>query len=112
MMHTRKPGEGSGTTGAHVSPGSAHRPLGFPTQTSASVLHVAGSGGGPGGVGGGGAPLGMQPLSSSFRGSMKIDCTQGTPLQSFPAGIAFAEVQAPVHPAGASNVVTLPEQLG
>ena len=109
MTHTRKPGDGSGTTGAHVSPGSTHRPLGFPTQTSAAVLHVSGVGGA---VGGGGAPLGMQPLSFIARGAMKSDFTQGAPLQSFPAGIAFAEVQAPVHPTGASNVEELPEQRG
>lgn len=107
-MHTRNPGEGSGTTGAHVSPGSAHRPLGFPTQTSAAVLQVAGSGV----LEGAGATLGEHPLSFMARGAMESDCTQGTPLQSFPAGIAFAAVQAPVHPAGASNVVELPEQSG
>ena len=71
--------------------------------------HVAGSGGGSGG---GAAPLGMQPLSSIVEGTMESDCTQGTPLQSFKAGIAFAEVQAPVQPAGASNVVVLPEHRG
>ena len=43
MTHTRNPGEGSGTTGAQVSPGLAHAPLGFPTQTSAAMPHVAGS---------------------------------------------------------------------
>jgi len=109
MMHTRKPGEGSGTTGAHVSPGSAHRPLGFPTHTSAAVLQVAGSGGV---LEGEGATLGEHSLSFMARGAMESDCTQDTPLQSFPAGIAFAVVQAPVHPAGASKVVELPEQSG
>jgi hypothetical protein len=54
----------------------------------------------------------MQPLSFIIRGAMESDCTQGIPLQSFPAGIAFVEVQAPVHPAGASNVVGFPEQRG
>ena len=111
-MHTRKPGEGSGTPGAHVSPGSAHRPLGFPTHTSAAVLQVAGSGGV---LEGEGATLGEHSLSVMARGAMESDCTQGTPgtpPQSFPAGIAFAAVQAPVHPAGASNVVELPEQSG
>ena len=108
-MHTRKPGEGSGTTGAHVSPGSEHRPLGFPTQTIAAVLQVDGSGGPAAGKG---ATLGMHPLSFRVRGAMKSDCTQGAPLQSFPWAIAFAAVQVPVHSAGASNVVELPAQRG
>ena len=108
-MHTRKPGEGSGTTGAHVSPGSAHRPLGFPTQTSAAVLQAGGSGGDPEGEG---APLGVQPVSLIPSGERESDCTQGTLPQSAPAGMAFAVVQAPSHSAGASKVVELPEQSG
>jgi hypothetical protein len=108
-MQTTKPGEGSGTTGAHVAPRSAHRPLGFPTQTSAAVVQVPGDGGPADGAG---ATLGVHPLSLTPSGAIESDCTQGTPLQSFPAGTAFAAVQAPVHAAGASNVVELPEQSG
>jgi hypothetical protein len=108
-MQTRKPGKGSGTTGAHVAPGSAQTPLGFPTQTSAAVLHVPGEGGPAEATG---ATRGVHPVSLTSSGVRESDCTQGTPLQSFPAAMALAAVQAPVQAAGASNGVESPEQSG
>ena len=49
--------------------------------------------------------VGVHALSVSVSGAMESDCVQGTPPQSFPAGIAFAWVQAPVHASGGSNDV-------
>ena len=107
-MHTEKPGGGGGTTGAQVSPGSLHVPLGAPSQVYATVLQI----GGPEGVAGGLASVGVQSLSVSVSGAIESDCVQGTPPQSVPAGMAFACVQAPVQAAGGSNDVhVLPAML-
>jgi hypothetical protein len=55
----------------------------------------------------GGLPLGVSigrhPPCFIVSGAMVTDCTQGTPPQSFPAGIAFSAVQVPLHSAGGSN---------
>jgi hypothetical protein len=72
-MQTRKPGDGSGTTGAQIAPGSAQTPLGFPTQTSAAVLQVPGDGGPAAGAG---ATLGVHPFSLIPSDATESDCTQ------------------------------------
>ena len=108
-MHTAKPGGGGGTTGAHVSPGSLHVPLGVPSHVYATVLQV----GGPEGAAAGGlVSVGVHSVSVSVSAAMERDCVQGTPAQSVPAGIAFAWVQAPVQASGGSNDVEIfPEML-
>ncbi len=47
--------------------------------------------------------VGRQLLSVKIRGPIETDWTQGTPPQSWPAGIAFAWVHSPAHPAGGSK---------
>jgi hypothetical protein len=49
--------------------------------------------------------IGSHSLSFSVNGPMVTDWTQGTPPQSFPGGIAFADVQAPSHFGGGSKGV-------
>ena len=87
--------------GAHVSPGLLHVPLGVPSQVYATVSHV----GGPSGAAGGLATVGVHSPSISVSGAIESDCVQGTPPQSFPAGMAFACVQAPAQAPGGSNDV-------
>jgi hypothetical protein len=50
-----------------------------------------------------GGSMGRHPPCFIVSGAIVIDCTQGTPPQSFPAGIAFSAVQAPVQSAGESK---------
>jgi hypothetical protein len=54
--------------------------------------------------------VGKQPICSGVAGATVIDCTQGTPPQSFPAGIGFSPLQVPLQPAGGSeDVCVTPE---
>jgi hypothetical protein len=56
--------------------------------------------------------MGRQPSCFSVSGAIVTDCTQGTPPQSFPAGIAFASEHSPSHFAGGSKeVCATPEPL-
>jgi hypothetical protein len=50
-----------------------------------------------------GVSMGRHPPCFIVSGAIVTDCTQGTPPQSFPAGIAFSAVQVPVQSAGGSN---------
>ncbi len=47
--------------------------------------------------------MGRHPPCFIVSGAMVTDCTQGTPPQSLPAGIAFSAAQVPVQSAGGSN---------
>jgi hypothetical protein len=49
--------------------------------------------------------MGRHPVCFGVSGAMVIDCTQDTPPQSFPAGIAFSPLQLPDHPAGGADEV-------
>jgi hypothetical protein len=60
--------------------------------------------------------LGRHPVWFGVGGATVTDCTQGTPPQSFPAGIAFSPLQRPAQPAGGLDDVCgtlgpLPAQL-
>jgi hypothetical protein len=48
---------------------------------------------------------GKHPPGLSVNGALVTDCTQGTPPQSFPAGIAFDAVQVPSQLTGGSKEV-------
>jgi hypothetical protein len=48
--------------------------------------------------------IGKQSLSVTVSGAIVTDCTHGRPPQSWPEGIAFADVQVPVQLAGGSKV--------
>jgi hypothetical protein len=49
--------------------------------------------------------MGRHPPCLIVSGAIVTDCTQGTPPQSFPAGIAFSAVQVPAHFGGGSKGV-------
>jgi hypothetical protein len=49
--------------------------------------------------------IGTHSLSFNVNGAMVTDSTHGTPPQSFPRGIAFADVQSPSHFGGGSKGV-------
>jgi hypothetical protein len=49
--------------------------------------------------------IGTHSLSFSVNGAMVTDWTHGTPPQSFPGSIAFADVQVPPHFGGGSKGV-------
>src|SRR4051812_31591482 len=109
-MHWTNSGGGGFAAGTQTSPAVGQGANSSPTQTWANVFHSTSAGGGggvsPGGAGGpgGGRSATAQTFSpTTFGALIEIDCTQGTPLQSFPAGIASFDVQDPSHPAGASN---------
>jgi hypothetical protein len=102
-MQIAKPGGGGGRMGAQISPGLLHVPTSSPTHVPAVVVH---SGGDTGGF----TTVGAQPLSITVSGAIAIEYAQGAPPQSFPAGIASAAVQAPVHAAGGSKGVGTPVQ--
>lgn len=58
-----------------------------------------------GALSGTGCATGEQPPSVTVSGAIVTDCTQSTPEQSLPAGMAPLKSQAPSHPAGGSNDV-------
>jgi hypothetical protein len=49
--------------------------------------------------------FGRQPVCVGVGAAIVIDCTQGTPPQSFPAGIGFSPLQRPTHPCGGLDEV-------
>jgi hypothetical protein len=69
-------------------------------QTAATVPQVVGGGGW-----GGEVVTGEQVPEVTWRGARVSDSTQRELPHCSPAGIEFSEVQAPLHPAGASNIV-------
>ena len=58
-----------------------------------------------GGIGTWGVSISVHAPCFIVRGAIVTDCTQGTPPQSFPAGIAFVAVQLPPQLAGGSKEV-------
>jgi hypothetical protein len=49
--------------------------------------------------------LGRHPICFAVSGATVTDCTQGTPPQSFPAGMAFSPLQRPPQLGGGSEDV-------
>jgi hypothetical protein len=76
-----------------------HRSLGYVEleHARANVFQI--------GAGVCGDSTGRHPPCFSESGVIVTDCTQGTPSQSFPAGIAFAAEQPPSQLFGGSNDV-------
>src|SRR5689334_21384130 len=105
-MHWWNPGGGGAEVGTHTSPLFGQLATTSPRQASADRPQPESwpGGGVLAGVGGGGF-AGAQ-LASILGGWIKIDWTQGTPLQSCPLGIASFVVQEPSQSYGASNDIT------
>jgi hypothetical protein len=81
-------------------PGSEQGGIAVPLQATAAVCHDD-----LGSI----VSDGVQALSTTTSGSMVSDRTQGTPLQSCPAGMAPWFVQLPSHGSGAEkNVCAAP----
>ena len=99
-MHCLNPGPGTGAThdSLSVMQRDGYAEL---AQARANVFQVRG------GWMGAGAAIGLH-LSIGSSDAIVTDCTQGTPLQSFPLGIGFAVVQLPSQLDGGLKDVSSP----